>query len=88
MLNYVAVAVVAWAVSGPLDTPGSPLADHGRGQRRPAHPHRPQRPRGILIAVAAVHRWWLLYRTTLGFEIRTVGANPERPATRACGHGS
>ena len=21
--------------------------------------------------------WWLLYRTTLGFEIRTVGANPD-----------
>ena len=21
--------------------------------------------------------WWLLYRTTLGFEIRTAGANPD-----------
>lgn len=32
---------------------------------------------GILVAVAAVFFvWWLLYRTTLGFEIRTVGANP------------
>ena len=24
----------------------------------------------------AVGVWWLLYRSTLGFEIRTVGANP------------
>lgn len=28
-----------------------------------------------LVAVAVI--WWLLNRTTLGFEIRTVGANPE-----------
>jgi simple sugar transport system permease protein len=33
---------------------------------------------GILIALAAVFViWWILYRTTLGFEIRTAGANPE-----------
>jgi simple sugar transport system permease protein len=33
---------------------------------------------GILIAVVAVVVvWWLLYRTTLGFEIRTAGANPD-----------
>jgi general nucleoside transport system permease protein len=32
---------------------------------------------GILIALAAVPiTWFLIYRTTLGFEIRTVGANP------------
>ena len=32
---------------------------------------------GILIALAAAFVvWWLLYRTTLGFELRTVGANP------------
>src|SRR5439155_10306400 len=32
---------------------------------------------GFVIALAlAVGVYWLLYRTTLGFEIRTVGANP------------
>ena len=32
---------------------------------------------GVLIALAAVPiTWFLIYRTTLGFEIRTVGANP------------
>jgi general nucleoside transport system permease protein len=33
---------------------------------------------GFLVALAAVALvWWLLNRTTTGFEIRTVGANPE-----------
>lgn len=32
---------------------------------------------GLALAVgAAVFTWWLLYRTTNGFELRTVGANP------------
>jgi simple sugar transport system permease protein len=32
---------------------------------------------GVFLAVlAAVGVWWLLQRTTLGFELRTVGANP------------
>jgi simple sugar transport system permease protein len=32
---------------------------------------------GILIAIGmAFVIWWLLYRTTVGYEIRTVGANP------------
>jgi simple sugar transport system permease protein len=32
---------------------------------------------GILVALAIVPiSYWLLYRTTVGFEIRTVGANP------------
>jgi simple sugar transport system permease protein len=33
---------------------------------------------GILLAlVAAAAVWWLMYKTTLGFEMRTVGANPD-----------
>jgi simple sugar transport system permease protein len=30
----------------------------------------------FLALLAAVGVWWLLQRTTLGFELRTVGANP------------
>lgn len=33
---------------------------------------------GIIIAVlVAVGVWWLLYRSTIGFEFRAVGANPD-----------
>lgn len=33
---------------------------------------------GLLFALLAVPAaWWLLWRSTLGFEIRTVGANPD-----------
>ena len=33
---------------------------------------------GIIIAlIAAVVIWWLLYRSTIGFEFRAVGANPD-----------
>jgi simple sugar transport system permease protein len=33
---------------------------------------------GVLVAFALVPAvWWLLWRSTLGFEIRTVGANPD-----------
>jgi ABC-type uncharacterized transport system permease subunit len=33
---------------------------------------------GVIIAIAAAAAvWWLMYKTTLGFEMRTVGANPD-----------
>jgi general nucleoside transport system permease protein len=79
MLNYVAVATVAWAVSGPLDQPGSPSPITARVGNaalpiligRNGH-------MGILLALAAaIIVSWLLFRTTKGFEIRTVGANPD-----------
>jgi simple sugar transport system permease protein len=31
----------------------------------------------ILALAAAFFVWWLLFRTTIGFELRTVGANPK-----------
>jgi ABC-type uncharacterized transport system permease subunit len=79
MLNYIAVAVVAAVVSGPLDQPGSPspiTAQVGNAALpiligKNGHI-------GILFAgLAAVLIGLLLERTTLGFEIRTVGANPD-----------
>jgi ABC-type uncharacterized transport system permease subunit len=31
----------------------------------------------VLALLVAAFMWWLLWKTTLGFEIRTVGANPD-----------
>jgi ABC-type uncharacterized transport system permease subunit len=79
MLNYVAIYVVAFIVSGPLrgeqvtfartDTifsAGLPIILGRNGHL------------GLLLAASAIPiAWWLLFRSTIGFEIRTVGANPE-----------
>ena len=79
MLNYVAGSVLAWAVTGPLGVPQSPSpVTYAVGNA--AYPILIGRNGhlGILVAVAAVFViWWLLHRTTLGFEIRTVGASPD-----------
>jgi len=79
MLNYVAVAVVAWMVSGPLDlgTSPSPITGVVGNAGLPIIIGRNGHA-GILVAAAAVPLVaYLLYRTTRGFEIRTVGANPD-----------
>ena len=79
MMNYIALSTLSWLVSGPLKLPLSPqpvTADVGNA----ALPiligidgHL-----GVLIAFLVVPLiWFLLYRTTLGFEIRAVGANPD-----------
>ncbi|MFI5254673.1 MAG: ABC transporter permease [Candidatus Limnocylindrales bacterium] len=79
MLNYVAISLVAAVVSGPLNVPGAPspiTPDVGNAALpiiigRNAH-------LGLLIALGAVGVMsWLLNRTTFGFEVRTVGANPD-----------
>ncbi len=79
MLNYVAISLLAAVVSGPLNVPGAPspiTPDVGNAALpiifgRDAH-------LGVFIAFAAVGIMaWLLYRTTFGFQIRTVGANPD-----------
>ncbi len=79
MLNYVALYFVSYLVTGPLRAPGASFArspDVGAAALpiligRNGH-------LGIILAFVAVPiAWWLLYKTTLGFEIRTVGANPD-----------
>ena len=48
---------------------------------------RSRAPCGCALALPAVPIiWWILYRSTLGFEIRTVGANPDAARYAACGH--
>lgn len=83
MLNYIAIQIISWAVLGPLRESGASFArspDVGnaslpaivnQGTGHEGH-------LGILFPLLAVGViWWLLNRTTIGFEIRTVGANPD-----------
>ena len=79
MLNYVAISVLAWAVSGPLKVPGSPSPiTHDVGNAALPIIIGSTGHLGIVIAFGMVLLVrWLLNRTTLGFEIRTVGANPD-----------
>ena len=82
MLNFVALQIVSWAVSGPLRAAGATFArTPSVGAAgipivvgEPGH----ELHAGVLVALAAVPIvWWVLYRSTIGFEIRTVGANPD-----------
>lgn len=79
MLNYIASIFIVYLITGPLEAPGFTFARTGPVGNA-AYPtffgtaiHL-----GVLIAFALVPAvWWLLWRSTLGFEIRTVGANPD-----------
>jgi len=78
MLNTIATSVIGWLVTGPFLASGfsfSRTGDIGNaaipillGRNLDA---------GVLLAVIAVPAiWFLLFRSTLGFQIRAVGANP------------
>jgi ABC-type uncharacterized transport system permease subunit len=81
MLNVIAAAVIAFLVTGPLATPGASFA-HTGDVGNAALPVIIGRQEGtgnlgILLAVIAVPlAYVLLFRSVLGFEMRTVGANP------------
>jgi simple sugar transport system permease protein len=85
MLNYVAIQMTSFLVSGPMKDPNPLIANAQTPKilqtaRLPALLLDPQYRLhwGFVIAVlAAVFIWWLLNKSTLGFEIRTVGANPQ-----------
>ena len=79
MLNYIAIYIVSYFVNGPLYGAGHGFArtDDIVAARLPiilgdaGH-------LGILFAAIAVPIvWWFLFRSTVGFEVRTTGANSE-----------
>ena len=79
MLNYIAINITDYLANGPWkDSSGgnvvarTPVVDASAaiGRLGPV-------PIGFIIAIlAAFVAWWLLQKTTVGFEIRMVGLNP------------
>jgi simple sugar transport system permease protein len=79
MLNYIAINITDYLADGPLkDTsPGNIVARTPLITDSARIPNLGGIPLGFFIGVlAAVIIWWLLWKTTIGFEIRTVGLNP------------
>ena len=78
MLNYIAASLLGFLVIGPLAAPGYSFARTGDiGSAALPIIFGRNLHAGVLIALAVVPIIsWLLYRSTIGFEIRTVGANP------------
>ncbi len=81
MMNYIAYRLSDWLINGPMKAPGF----------RPVTPHiqaSAELPRlfgdplrfnvGFFLAlIVAGLVFWLLFKTTIGFTIRAVGANPD-----------
>ena len=78
MLNYIAINVTDYLADGPWKDP-SPTNIVARTPKILPSAELPilgNIPLGFIFALlAAVIVWWLLYRTTIGYEIRTVGLN-------------
>lgn len=79
MLNFIGLALMSALISGPLRLPKSPqpVTPNVGDAALPILFGRDGHL-GIVIAFLFVPLvWFILYRTTLGFEIRAVGANPD-----------
>ncbi|MCC7355077.1 MAG: ABC transporter permease [Anaerolineae bacterium] len=86
MLNYIAFNLGDFLVNsrGPMNDPTSSVP---RSPMIALSAHLPRLNPGspsdrlhagvIIALLATAVIWWLLYKTTLGFELRTTGANPD-----------
>ena len=81
MMNYIAFRLSEWLLNGPMKRPGSfnPVSPTIQSSAFLPNifgpPTRFHLGFFIALAVAALV-WWFLFKTTWGFELRTVGANP------------
>ena len=90
MLNFIAYYFISWLLS----TPGLLMRPGGNQPISPGTPESAQFPLifpaplttnwGFVVAIGAtLFVWWLMERSSLGFRMRAVGANPN--AARASG---
>jgi len=83
MMNYIALNMVSFLLNGPMKdkNPNNVIArtpEIAESARIPVIFEGFRIHWGFVLAlIVAVIVWWLLWKTTLGFEIRTVGANPD-----------
>jgi len=83
MMNYIALNTISFLLNGPMkaNEPGNVSARTpliAEGARIPAIFEGLRVHWGFVFALlVAFFVWWLLNKTTIGFEIRTVGANPD-----------
>ena len=83
MMNYIALNTISFLLNGPMKDPNpnnvtarTPLI--AESARIPVIFNGLRIHWGFVLALlVAFGVWWLLNKTTLGFEIRTVGANPD-----------
>ncbi|HXF84933.1 MAG TPA: ABC transporter permease, partial [Anaerolineales bacterium] len=83
MMNYIALNTISFLLNGPMKDPDpnnviarTPLiADSARIP--PLFEGLRVHWGFVLALLTAFLVWWMLSKTTLGFEIRTVGANPD-----------
>ena len=83
MLNYLGASVLLYALSkDAFQRPGSDNRQSPPPESSATFGHFLDFHTGVLLAfVAAYLVWWLLERSTLGFELRAVGANPQAART-------
>ncbi len=83
MLNYIALNITDYLANGPLKDPTSLAVARTpkileTAALNPIMIGEYSLPLGFFLSVVvAALIWWLLWKTTLGFEIRTVGQNPD-----------
>lgn len=83
MMNYIALNMTSFLLNGPMKDPDPKNISARTPMIAPSARIPPLFPGlrvhwGFILAlVVAFIVWWLLWKTTMGFEIRTVGANPD-----------
>lgn len=84
MLNYIALRLTEWLIKSkepyilgdPFDSSGERTRSVAQSALLP-HFFNPDLHAGIILAgILVLLVYWLLYKTTIGFELRTVGKNP------------
>jgi simple sugar transport system permease protein len=83
MMNYIALNMISYLLSGPMQDP-DPANVSARTPLIAESARFPSLVDGfrihwgfILALLMAFFIWWLLNKSTFGFEVRTVGANPD-----------